>query len=1631
MLDLTPETDPQEGFDVGSLNPLRQEPGMNDPNRVTLMDTFGQEGLGAGLKQLTQMVTPQSMWGQASAGSVMNDFVEFSPIGDVRDFLAAVNPNSGLDPLERGLGVFSALPMVGGGLATSYKLQQVLRQQYHQRQLAAANALTDFASTAGEPATLRYAQYYDVSRDLYEGDLADADPGAMTPAELAAFKQEFEMNRSLREGLEGGKKYLATSNVYELAEVYIGDAADPLRVERLGSMFNELGVALRQDIPDVFDQGARVSEETQNLEAAKFALMTYQDLADGGLLHESRGEGGDLTDVLMTVDGMKENLLGYKANEELHRIHSVVRALANVNIGPDLKATPQFQLGAVIIPDQTGTARGQRSLSNVGGVGARVVLFGNDLMPDQRIMDADGIIADASVLEERQRKVDYQALTGDMAANVMRFFRMGEQSMTPAEMQRGRDWYRRANTTARVISKHSGLHVRQVAALMSGLSPRSKWAPDNLVASIHAALRFGNQDMHPSSPEYKQAFREAVTAGGWEHDLYKDSSKPLKKEFAGNLDGLVDWYADVNNFTTESGDSLRGMSLGSHQEAAAMAAVAQMPPDLVLRMAKTNNFYAAILDPENPNFMAVDVWHDSLVQGFKSPVQPLGSSSQRQISINEIAEGTYQFPSGATFDLALVERGEAALREAGLNDAEIEYAMRNVRKIPTEGDDVRYQAIKDATRAAGAILGNDIGSSIQATVWNPARDAWFRTAQQLRALKREGLGAESQKVISIRRQLVVDRSVMDHYEGNPKYQKNVVALTQNVSNDLSVSIPLSLLEGRTTRAETRDSTGTPYIISQRPDGTAEVWADTTNGAAMRTLRHLQPAPQKIGDWTRMVPKEPKQVQAVQDTLRLLDEGPGQSRVLPSGVYVGNQPGNFFVFETTSFESAQELQTLLDSIEGGPYEMTIQQVGVTRSAPPAPVENFAAMDEAAVHNPATSPFVTNDWVAISAEVNPDGTNVDLYASPEIATENLRQDLLDAVQAQFGVDRATAERMVLPTEGYYGGNPEQSFMVFGLNYDTAMRLGEKYGQEAVATRNGMIYTTDEYQGEYHPVDDSATALGAQAEQGEGYSHTRMDRGYARFSQGYEWGERRLVGGDPNSLMGQHTGTEPRQQLIVSIDGAEGQADWWATERLWKAAQGKAVSSTAYTNGDLHRPKGTQPVHEHVYTDGVSTGVRRTRLSDNPGAVRAYVPIHEHAQVGDPIGIEGPARLTKSDASAQLAAALADMPAAPMGVTTGPSIQIGDVRIGGLTAELEVKNPRKGVLEWEFAYNGDPLEVNGFTVDLSGPQPVIQHTFGPQSVAPGLVRGIVENGKAVLTAADPNDHIAAAVALESLGYSVKGAHTVHFMPTQNIDMPTEGLTGLHIRAGRRLEAMLYPLPTDYNRTQELGAKYGAEFVWSTSTEISPEAQGRFFETLEALLDPDSELLPGVTLAPHVLSRAAIPGGIGMTRGMAAHLHGATDIGSAISDRIVTVNERLFLAEDKFGPEVTKRLDQLRDPNHFADSGHLTFSQHVLTHEVGHAVLTWLSHHLPPGGDVSRGALESRLQGLSAQLGGFGVSRNLGGYAFGDAHEFFAEAFTAVAAGTKVDPRVERMVLDVVDLVNQTLPGSDRLTEIPGPWT
>ena len=1666
-------------FELKDVNPLHGtgmfgadlEEGMLDPNRQSLTDTFGQEGLAAGMTQLTQMVTPQSMWQNPSASSLMSDFVEFSPLGDVRDFLSAVNPNSGMDWLERGLGIASVIPGVGSVTAASaWKINQQLYMRRMERlQKGAADLLKNPSLL---PETVSAAMYY----DLREGVEYDPEQpiGDMTAEQYAAKKQQMELNATLREGIEEGERILVADDVYELADIMlkgnIGGSSHLADVDTVAAYLRELGQVVRQALPEVFDADPSLSESQKTLKAAQVSLYTYKQVADAGILYfadmqKTTEQGADAavthpTNLMRGYHGsdFAINLINRGARLaafELHRIAGVTRALAHANIGPNLAATPQVRLGAVIVPKEGSThGTGEQSYSAPSGQEARVVLFGNELLPDVRLMDEHGILLDTRAFQDRQRKVEYQSLTGDMAGNILHFLQKADEQPR-ARLERSRYWYRRANASARSISATTGLPVRQVAALLAVLSPRSRWAPDNLVAAIHGAFRFAKQDMHPDSPEYRQAFRDAIMVGGWEYDLLEESSDKLRRQYQGDMSGLIDYYADINNFMTSKKTSMRGMSLLDHRIGAALASIVQADPAVILGMAKTSNFYGAIVNPADPDFMAIDVWQDAMAMGFKSKLEPAGSLHARKLPKGKQGDAGVELGSKEVLDNETIERNKDLLRQQGFSEAEIAKFEKRFRGIPVEADEARYAEIVRAVNIARDVHDPQmVPNQAQSVSWIAGRDTWYKKQQALTGMKRElkqlkeagrykAAAEKRAEIEALSPTLVLDRSIVHHVEGNPQFQKSLVALTQNVSSDLSVGIPIEFLESQSPKAAKLDEAGTPVVVMSRPDGTSEVWADTTNGPLMRTLRHLEPTAMKVGGWTRMVPKRRTRTPSVQSSLETYrDASPGgEVRVVPMQTYVGDQPGNYFVFEFEDDTKLAPALQALEATESGPYESTTQQVAVDPSGGSGSVGDVKNIDRRVLNDPSKSPLVTNDWVAIDAGQNTEQSGLSeggLMSYNQRATVEMEEDLIRLVMKHHRVTRAEAEASVELIDGFYEGEQmPQSFLVFGVPYSAVMEIARKYNQESIATRNGIVYTTGENAGKLHPL-TGQVYFGRAATQQDGHSVIHHPEGDVAFSMGYDWMSTEDLPGPPDSLMGGHVEQTPRKQLIVALDGAEGHAQWFETDKIWNELSAMATSSTAYTNGDLHRPPGTAPIEEHVLDDGVSLGVWRTRVgSGNPSAVRAYVPTHENTY-HSATGLEKPTFLTKKDASMELRTKLPD----------GPNPTIAGVEIA-VDSSMEPGHTKRGILEWTWSDGETEYDIDGFLIDLNGHVPRISPSIGATQQmlsAPGVVTGYIQNGRAVLEGSDPTVHTEAAEVLRRIGYKVDDIANLWYEPdAPKPDNSVRYASDIEFTmSGIRTKAT--PTPNDLAATAYLSSTHNAPIEITSSGSISEASLNNLVRLIDGLMTPNRSpdwIKPlhdkGLTLAPHVLGEGTPKGIHVVATGMPQSTHAVTDKGANPGDVQLVMNAKQIQIEEQFGPEWIIALDRLRAPNHFSNQGAAPrLSDRTFLHEVGHVVEAYFEHaslqwqgktSMVDGVSVHRFGgptfYRMELDVLMDELGFFGQSENVSGYAVGDPAEFFAESFVKVATG-QADPRIERLVRAVVELVNQTPPTvTDGITE------
>lgn len=1655
----TPGEDPNRPFGLSDLNPLggtaidpfgEEDVGMRG-DRQGLIDTFGQEGLGKGLEQLVTMVTPQSLYSRnPSTASIMRDFVEFSPIGDIRDVVTSLTLTNNLDPLERAIGL---LPFVPAVAFTANMTNNVGSFVAKRRIRKALEGMASFSEPDVAVVHESLAEVYSARTDT-DGLAKAGKKVAKESGKEIRRRQELDANRRRRLAA-GDKQYrwFATDSFSELAiaiaeEGYKGSVEEG-RVARLAADLEQVGQAVVQEMPDTF---ANVDPAAAALAASQWAVSTYANLADAGILrlHDPNSvsearmvrqlhpDSFDVYEDLLDLDDVKGGYIQHSRGLLLQRMVGTTLALGKAGIGPNLATDPQYSLVAVVVPAEGSFRRelapDAPNMSNPSGEQVQVVIAANDLLPDVRIIDADGRITNFGELRRRMNRVDWKTIQPDITANLIKWWRLasGEwdlEGLNQEALRLGRSWYRNAHNTAAYLAKKTNIPLGNVAALFSGISMQSAWAPNNLVAGTHTLLQYGFPDLDTKSPEYRQMFIDAINSGGWGATLLAESNEELRTRFKDNPDGIVAYYADPDNFQTSTGSGLIGMEDRVKQQNAILAGLARVPPEMVVRMAKTNNFMAAIMDPESMEFLAVDVHQWTAAVGFEG-LEALSSKGRSKLKMVEIEKGTYQFPSGRRFTLEMLEEGIEKLRAAeGLSDAEVAAIEKRFRMVPDKRSQAIYDAIYEATAQAAWEIGiydpeMAVPSRFQSTIWEAIRRVRGHNQTEKMGyyygLKR-GKGSSSAAFEKGSKGKVYESDIPEHMQGNPKYAKSLAQTTAQASSDLTSVIPESVLEGM-------DTSRSPAVVTVRPDGSSEVWADVENPSVMDSLRHLRPVPsQKVGGWTRMVPKEPEFVTSHQDKVRALladTEVSGEIRVYPSNAAPGLAPGNYAVVEALDPAVKGDLIDDLLSMDV-PVRVSEQTVAIQPSTiGSVPLSDVASMTVEQLEDPKTSPFITNDWVAISAYVDAETANL----APGLALERynrsqhvrLREALVSAVREQFRVDRATAESMVLEAEGKWGGTSEPSFVVFGLSYKTAFKLGQEFNQWAVATRNAMVATRGDGAGNFEAASDEGWKFGPEAASGD-HSLVQIGGKHVAFSSAYQSDTTTDV--DFETMQGAHHVDGAATSILVDLDMGDGYAPAGAMDRIFDVARRHGAKVAGYTTGEMHRPaQDVVAVEEQVYTDGNVAFSYRSRWSGrNPHAVKAWVPREQATGLTKPSGRESVRSRTKREVSAEAAA------------STDRFLAGGEVRLGTVTVKHSfgavdrVKDVRKGVLEWRFERGGTTVGGTHFTIDFSGQSPVVtigDETLPGQVNRPGLVGGEVVRGVANLMVDDPNLTLRAADTLALLGYKTKGFEwDIQTEPR----LRTEGRSGIE-RGSSSWRANRTPL--DVERSQTLASRHNVPFrlTFDETIATTPLAED-LMATIDGVMSPErapSFLKPlhgqGLTLAPHILSTDVLGGGInlGVQRsemGIATAGFGTSSLGSASWG--IGVGLAWLQAAADWGSATLKRAQELRSKKHFSTRNtDVGLMEHALVHEIGHAVWFYVSS-VAQGEDF---AFVHRQTALMRKMGLFGTSNHSSTYGFGlkgpDVAEFFAEAFVGVATGAVTDPALVDMVRDVVTIGNSITP-------------
>lgn len=1597
------------------LNPFDQD--MADPNRQTLLDTFGQEGFAAGFKQLGQMVTPQSLYGGASVDTVMNDFVEFSPYGDVKDALSGFNPKSGLDPLERSL----ALLPVAGFTVGGWKLGQALLNHWQAEKLRSQQV-----------ASMQIAPLY-MPGEGFPDPLAEVDPSArrdglgdstLTPQEQQRANQLRQLEHIIYgtdNTLTHRGRILTAPDWDTLVDVIGGDYDKSRRtLEAIGNgVIRETGDAFMNAVDQ---KGNPIPKDYVTFTAAKYALASWRTAQDQGALIMFDDQGQYM------VPDMVEDVGRMFDSRDLHRVVQLQAALTRYAVGPDLVVTPQVEIAGVVFNDADIFA-------------PPVVMLGVRALPNQRVFGPDGeLLITQDQLADRMWNLNPEALIGDFAANIIKGVTEAEKS--PGAALRGKTWYRRANNSILRFSEMTGADPGTVSAVISGMSMRTNWLPDNLVGALHVMMRYTLPDLDPHSPEYRQIIKDTLEAGMWGRELRDSSSQELRKHLGEDPKAYIEYFSNVDSVANTKGSSM-GQTLEKQRQNVIDLMIEGLPPDLVLRMAKTNNFATNLNDPGRFDPVTIDAHSDSLLWGTVHSPEPIGSKTQQNtvFRIDNIMamdrDVVLRTAPGSKNDVTAGDLQDVVrrMREDGVPDADIEKRLKNVQLVPHPRSARVYQAQVEAHHVAARELGVETGNKVQSESWGPMK-----------------ANRASKDV------LIHDKSIPAHIEANPLYQKTPLGYTANASPELRSAVPEGTVSSRKSKPDAKGDPAHPIVVFGKGDGTTEVWADLTVPGVEDSLRHLVPAGPVEGPFSRMVPREARQVPMVETELGRLAEQV-DDRGIPvaaeSRTFVGDEhpalkPGNRMVIEALDADAAAEIQMIAETAEV-PLKVTTRPVAHRRagqSRESLTASEVTQMGRAGLVNPHTSPLVTSDWIAISAFQNEGQLPGVTPGKNRARNRALKQRLITKVRQMNNVSRAEAEAMVHETTGRYDGEVEDSFVVFGLDYQSALELAEAFNQNSVATRNGLIYPvydpkTGKPTGEYtmNPATGEFEFADASLEGADNWTQFHLPESEgeygmsASYNAGYDFDTQVPVQGALNDLMGSSAQQSPssRVQVEIELGGLDTHVPWHVTDQVWNEIQasGKAASSSAYVHGDLWRPPGTTRVGEHVVQGGGQTASWRSKNATE-GAATVDVPHAEAAGLGRATGQESAVYRTKEAAADKLLADAAE------------GQQVFEIP-GEIVIDVPDLNPRvieQGlpVLEWsEELRQGAQFKL----VFNEGGPPVLTWDEGSPGYRQGFTRPdnevmVVPNrsgGRTTLheiRTTNPDLVGPSRQALAAIGYPLESSEQVF---VESVQRPADVMNVIRPpdrQAWELHEAKTSPFieveeknfgnpdrPPQYEtRERDLGLKaeletrLGGEVArFELFDDVSESVAQEVVDTVVGMTGKSDRYVQFVEetggVHPSVFQSKHLPGGIFAGTIDMSHVMGATELGGRYrAQRQVVLSTQYMQAVEFLGAERLRGVKQeVRGRyNYAADGVHPI--EGVMIHEAGHVV-----HSAVALFDTDLlVALDDRVWNVIAGLPTIerdAISR----YAQRSQFEFFAEAFYQVVSGDpNVNPEVKRLVNDVV---------------------
>jgi hypothetical protein len=238
-------------------------------------------------------------------------------------------------------------------------------------------------------------------------------------------------------------------------------------------------------------------------------------------------------------------------------------------------------------------------------------------------------------------------------------------------------------------------------------------------------------------------------------------------------------------------------------------------------------------------------------------------------------------------------------------------------------------------------------------------------------------------------------------------------------------------------ADVLDISTTGMEAAALPDGSVAYIADITDETSAK-LRNLYPAINGADNVPRWAPVRPEPVFSLAPIKAAAERGAIAETYVGTMPHPVLDPSESVMFELPDGVKPPRLRGVRPErfarVAVSEPEYSLQRLGIEDLEP------------GTFQDSVRSPLKTHAWAAISADLNDDQVRSLGFGDYEVT------------QARRAL-RAELERRgfkPIDMEGIYEGGSEPSFLVFGITPDEALELGEKFGQDSVATNYGLLYS-----------------------------------------------------------------------------------------------------------------------------------------------------------------------------------------------------------------------------------------------------------------------------------------------------------------------------------------------------------------------------------------------------------------------------------------------------------------------------------------------------------------------------------------------------------------------------------------------